>query len=167
MQVAIKIVLGLVLVWFALLAFMPKTELYYKLEEELAKKGIKINEDSIEENPFMLTIKGMKVYTEGIEVAKIEEVTLFMTLFYNYLHIQNVVTDDLVASESVKRIDDAMLNYSVVTPLVAQIDMNGSMGVTEGYVEILERSVRLDIFEPKETHAIEKYLTKEGKGWYY
>jgi len=167
MQVAIKIVLGFILVWFALLAFMPKTELYYKLEEELAKQGVKINEEHIDENPFELSITGLTLYVKGIEIAKIEKVNLFMTFFYNNITVEGVVMDDLAASQSVKSIKSATMNYRVDAPMVAPIHLEGSMGTIDGNITLPQKLLHLEVVKKKDIAAITKYLTKDAKGWYY
>jgi len=49
MQMVKKSVLIFLMLWFSILLFMPKAELYYTIEQSLAKQDIKLNEKSIEE----------------------------------------------------------------------------------------------------------------------
>jgi uncharacterized membrane protein len=80
MQMVKKSVLIFLMLWFAILLFMPKAELYYTIEKSLAKQDIKLNEKSIEEGPFSLTLKDVTVYVKGIALAKIEELDFFTLL---------------------------------------------------------------------------------------
>jgi predicted ribosome-associated RNA-binding protein Tma20 len=67
-----KILVSLLLVWGALILFMPKEEIYFSLERELAKQGVEINEAHIDEGLFTLKLEGVTVYVKGIEVATLK-----------------------------------------------------------------------------------------------
>ncbi len=81
MQMVKKSFIVLMVAWLGILVLMPKQELYYKLEEELAKQDIKLNEAKINEGLFSLTLNQVNVYFKGINVATIEEVNLCTLLF--------------------------------------------------------------------------------------
>jgi len=57
MQMVKKILLVVAIVWFTVLAFMPKLELYYTAEEALAKQDIVLNEEKISESLFGLNLE--------------------------------------------------------------------------------------------------------------
>jgi len=57
-----QIFIFIVLLWFSILLFMPKQELYYKLEKELEIKNIKINEESINTGLFSLTLNHADIF---------------------------------------------------------------------------------------------------------
>ncbi|TET87533.1 MAG: hypothetical protein E3J96_05235 [Sulfurovum sp.] len=167
MQMVKKIFITLFIAWFALLVFMPKQELYYKLEEELAKNEIKINKKSIDEGLFSLTLKQASVYVKGIKVATIEELTLFTLLFYTKVELDSFLLDDTLKAMAPQQTDKAILSHSVLSPLEASVSAEGSFGVIEGSVDLTERKLHIDFNETKEIETIKSQLKKDEKGWYY
>ena len=71
MQMVKRSIIVFVITWIAIIILMPKQELYYKLEEELAKHEIILNEEEIDEGLFSLKLKQVTVYFKGIDVATI------------------------------------------------------------------------------------------------
>jgi len=167
MQMVKKIFITLFIAWFALLVFMPKQELYYKLEEELAKQEIKINEKAIEEGLFSLTLKQASVYVKGIKVATIEELTLFTLLFYTKVELDSLLLDDSLKAMAPEQTDKAILSHWVLSPLEASVSAEGSFGAIEGSVDLTERKLHIGFNEIKEIETIRSQLKKDGKGWYY
>ncbi len=167
MQMVKKIFIAVFIAWFALLVFMPKQEIYYKLEKELAKKEIKINEKSIEEGLFSLTLKQASVYVKGIKIATIEELTLFTLLFYTKVELDSFLLDDTLKAMAPQQTDKAILSHSVLSPLEASVSAEGSFGVIEGSVDLTERKLHIDFNETKEIETIKSQLKKDEKGWYY
>ncbi|RRS31372.1 MAG: hypothetical protein P794_04115 [Epsilonproteobacteria bacterium (ex Lamellibrachia satsuma)] len=167
MQMVKKTFIVLLATWVALLVFMPKQELYYKLEKELLKKEIKINEKSIEEGLFSLTVKQASVYVKGINVATIEKITFFTLLFYTKIELDSLLLDDSLKAMAPQQTDKAILTYTILSPLKARINAEGSFGVVEGSVDLRERKLHLDFNETKEIGMFRGQLKKEKKGWYY
>ncbi len=167
MQMVKKIFIALFIVWFGLLLFMPKQEMYYKLEKELEKQEIEINEKSIEEGLFSLTVKQASVYIKGIPVATIEELKFFTLLLYTKVELDTLLLDDSLKAMAPQQTDKATLTYSIISPLHASIYAEGSFGGIEGSVELKERKLHLDFNETKEIEMIRSQLKKDEKGWYY
>ncbi len=167
MQMVKKIFIALFIVWFGLLLFMPKQEMYYKLEKELEKQEIEINEKSIEEGLFSLTVKQASVYIKGIPVATIEELKFFTLLFYTKVELDTLLLDDSLKAMAPQQTDKATLSHSLISPLDTSIHAEGSFGGIEGSVELKERKLHLDFNETKEIEMIRSQLKKDEKGWYY
>jgi len=162
-----KIFIAIFIVWFALLVFMPKQEIYYKLEKELAKKEIKINEKNIEEGLFSLTLKQASVYVKGIKIATIEEVTLFTLLFYTKVELDALLLDDALKAMAPQQTDKAILSHAILSPFEASVHAEGSFGIIEGSVDLKERKLHINFTETKEIEMIKPQLKKDQKGWYY
>ena len=167
MQMVKKIFIAIFIVWFALLVFMPKQEIYYKLEKELAKKEIKINEKNIEEGLFSLTLKQASVYVKGIKIATIEEVTLFTLLFYTKVELDALLLDDALKAMAPQQTDKAILSHAILSPFEASVHAEGSFGIIEGSVDLKERKLHINFTETKEIEMIKPQLKKDQKGWYY
>jgi len=167
MQVVKNTLIGILFFWFAIVAFMPKQELYYALEEKLAEQDIEINETRIEEGLFSLTISGAKVYVKGIEVASIEKIDLFTLLVYSSVDIENILFDDSLKSFVPQKIEKSLFLHSILSPFKVFITTMGSFGLAEGEADMNSRSVRIDLLDPKNIKPIQGLLKKDEKGWYY
>ncbi|MCD6212354.1 MAG: hypothetical protein J7J02_05145, partial [Sulfurovum sp.] len=98
MQMVKNIFITFIVFWFALLLFMPKQELYFTLEKELAKQDIEINEESIEEGVFSLTLIKPVIYVKGIKIATIEKINIFTLIFTSNINIRSLSLDDSLKS---------------------------------------------------------------------
>jgi hypothetical protein len=167
MQMVKKSVLIFLMLWFAILLFMPKAELYYTIEKSLAKQDIKLNEKSIEEGPFSLTLKDVTVYVKGIALAKIEELDFFTLLFYSSLELSNLKVDEALQTKVPATTKEASFTHSILSPLSISIDANGSFGAIDGKVNIINKDLRIDFVEVGDIGMIQPHLTKDEKGWFY
>jgi len=166
MQMVKNIVIIIVVVWFGLVAFMPKKALYYRLEEELAKQDIKLNEKLIDESLFSLRIEDVNVYVKGINIASIREINLFTLLFYSHLSIDEVNLDSSLGMLA-KDIGRSDIFHSISSPTNLVVDVNSSIAKVDGLVDLAQRKVRLDIENSPNIKMIRPMLKKDEKGWYY
>ncbi len=167
MQMVKNSLIAFMIAWFAILVLMPKQEFYYKLEEELAKYEIKLNEEKINEGLFSLNLKQVTVYFKGINVATIEEVNLFTSLFYSSIELQSLHMDDSLKTMVPQETQKALLAHSILSPLEVSVDASGSFGSMAGKIDLSERKVRLDFNESKNIEMLKPQLRKDEKGWVY
>jgi len=167
MQMVKKILLPLLVGCIAFLIFMPKTELYFMLENKLAENDITLNEKSIDEGWFTLNVNEITVYAKGVQVATIEELNYFTLFFYNTMELRMLEVDDLLKSKVPPKTTELELGHSIFSPLTVAIDANGSFGVIEGKLHLGDNIVRLDFIEEKEINMILPLLKKDEKGRYY
>jgi hypothetical protein len=167
MQMVKKSFIVLIVAWLGILVLMPKQELYYKLEEELAKQDIKLNEAKINEGLFSLTLHQVSVYYKGINVAAIEEVSLCTVLFYSSLELRSLQMDDSLKTMVPEETKKALLSHSILSPLNISVDASGSFGSMAGKIDLGERKVRLDFNESKNIEMLKPQLKKDEKGWFY
>jgi len=167
MQMVKKISLILLTVWFALLFFMPKQELYYKLEESLAKQDVRINEQHIDEGLFSLSLENADVYVKGIKVAHVKKLTFFTLLFYSEVKVKGVMLEESLKAVAPRQMDSAVARYSILSPLEAKVEARGSFGTIAGEVNLSKRILHLDFIEAKKIETLKNLLKKGEKGWYY
>ncbi len=167
MQMVKKSFIVLIVTWLAILVLMPKQEFYYKLEEELAKHEIKLNEEKMNEGFFSLTLKQVSVYFKGINVATIEEVNLFSLLFYSSMELQVLQVDDSLKAMVPQETQKAVIRHSVLSPFELSVDASGSFGSMAGSIDLSERKVHLDFNESKNIEMLKPQLKKDEKGWVY
>lgn len=167
MQMVKNIFITLLVLWFAILLFMPKQEFYYKLEEELGKNGVKINEKSIEEGLFSLTVHESQVFVKGIKLATVEKIDFFTLLFYTDVTVSNLLLDDSLKSIAPTQIDKASVIHAIWKPLNLTVDAEGSFGEMGGNIALTDRILRLDFNETKNIEILKPRLKNDEKGWYY
>ena len=167
MQVVKKIFIGIFVIWFAILAFMPKTELYYLLEKELVKYDVKLNEKSIDEGIFSLKLNGVKLFVKGIHIADIKEIKVMTFLGYTTFNVKDIVVDELLTSQAPKEIKNIDIVHSVMDIEHINIDANGSIGEVNGTVSLVEKKLRVDFKNSKKIYRFKNYLKKDKRGWYY
>lgn len=167
MQMVKKIILASFVLWITVLFFMPKAELYYSLEKALDKQDIKLNEKSIEEGLFSLSVKKVTVYIKGIPLINIEELNYFTLLFYSSLNIEDLIVDEALHSKIPAFIKEGHVKHQIFSPMSLTLDANGSFGQIVGNVDLMQGSVHIDFVNTKDISMIQSSLTKGEKGWVY
>ncbi len=167
MQVVKKAFMILFAVWFAFVLFMPKRNLYYKVEQELKKQGIVINEGHISEGLFSLTVDDATVFLKGIDLIHVKHASFFTLLFYSSLEIDKIALDDSLRSMMPTKIDEAHCSTWIFSPLHINIEGSGAFGKAKGQIDLATHKVHLD-FTKTGTLGPLKHQLKEGKeGLYY
>jgi len=167
MQMVKNVFLSLFFIWFAILIFMPKQKMYYTLEHELLKQGIRINEKSIEDDIFSLNIIDAKIYVKGIEVAQVDKISFFTLLFYSNMTISSVKVDEYIKEYTSGDIGKLLIMHSILSPFEAFITIIGDFGIAEGVIDMNSRHLRIDIADIESIKSIKSMLKKDEKGWYY
>jgi hypothetical protein len=167
MQMVKKSFIVFMVAWIAIIVLMPKREFYFKLEEELAKHEIILNEEKINEGLFSLNLEQVTVYFKGINVATIEELKLATLLFYSCIELRSLQVDDSLKNMVPQKTQKAVATHSLFSPLAVSVEASGSFGAMEGAVDLSERTLRLDFNESKNIEMLKPQLRKEEKGWVY
>lgn len=167
MQMVKKSLIVFMMVWFAILVLMPKQELYYKFQEELAKHEIELNEEKMHEGFFSLNLEHVTVYFKGIPVATIEEVGFCTLLLYSSIELEGLYVDDSLKTMVPQETKKALLSHTLFVPLEVSVEASGSFGAMTGTMDLNERTVRLDFNESKNIEMLKPQLKKDEKGWNY
>jgi len=153
--------------WLAVVVMMPKEALYYRLEQELAKKDINISYEKISEGWFALSLIKPSVYVKGIKVATLEEIEIFTLLFYNRVSLKGVLLERSLERFAPGQIDLSILTHSVFSPFKVVISANGAFGEAEGSVELKAHQLKLKFSDVKHLGLLRSKLKKEEEGWIY
>jgi len=167
MQMVKKIILVMFLLWFAILIFMPKRELYYALEKSIESKDIRLNEQSIETGIFSLEVNDITIYVKGVKVARLKRLNVFTLLFYTHIKLENLVLNELLKDRAPKNADEINLVYQVFSPLTIGVDSNGSFGTVKGKISLSREKINLRFIKIGEISNIQGLLNKDDKGWFY
>jgi hypothetical protein len=167
MQMVKKTAGFLLVLWMALIVFMPKEELYFSLEKVLAKQGIEINEAQISEGWFTLKLHELTVYAKGIKMANIQDVECFTLLFYTHIMVNGVTVDKALKSMLPTKIETLQLTHSVLSPLQVQIEGKGSFGVATGTIDLTARKIHIEFEKSAKLGTFRSQLKHGKEGWYY
>lgn len=167
MQVVKKTAITVLLIWFVLVLFMPKEEIYFKLEQELLKNDIQINEESKSEGIFSLSLKKVTVYIKGIPLATVEEIDFCTLLFYTSVQFENLMIDESLQSMTPTEIENLHITQSVLKPLNLSIKAEGSFGEGKGNIDLKNRTLRMNFNDNKALKMIQSQLRQGEKGWIY
>ncbi|UFH59302.1 hypothetical protein [Sulfurovum mangrovi] len=167
MQMVKKILTLIVVLWLALIVMMPKQEIYYLLEQELAKQDIKISSEKIREGWFTFTLKEPSIYVKGIKVATVEELEVFTLLFYTRGSLKGLLLDRSLERFAPREVDQAVVTHSVVNPLNMMITASGIFGEADGSVNLMERQLRMRFSQSNKLGMLRSKLKKDGEGWLY
>ncbi len=126
---------------FALMVFIPKSSLYFSLEEKIKTFDIVISKDTLQENIFSLNVQNLNISVKGIESGTAEEVDITLLLFYNSLKFKNIKLSSLVEAYLPSKIQELKVTYTVFNPLYVEVEAEGEFGEIEAEFDILERSL--------------------------
>ena len=146
---------------------MPKEEIYFSLEKELAKNDIELNEESRSEGIFSLNLKNVTVYVKGIPLVTIEELDFFTLLFYTRIHFETLMIDESLKTMTPTKIEDLCITQSMLAPLTLSVKAEGSFGEARGNVDLDKRKLRMDFNDTKALGMLKSQLKQGDKGWYY
>jgi len=169
MQVVKRIIGGFFLLILFLWLFAPKQELYYLLEKTLKEQqDIIISNETVKDTWYGVKIADADIYVKGAKMVHIGELELNIFFVYNTLKVKEITTDEVVHKVAPKRIDEALVKYSVLNPLKITLNGLGSFGTLDGNVSLVERQVLIKLPISKDIKAFRKFLKKDETGvWKY
>jgi len=167
MQMVKKTAISLLLIWFVLILFMPKEEIYFSLEKELVKNDIELNEESRSEGIFSLSLNNVTVYVKGIPLLTVEKIDFFTLLFYTSIHFETLMIDESLKTMTPTKIEDLHLSQNMLAPLTLRVNAEGPFGGASGNVDLDKRKLRMDLNDSKALGMLKSKLKEDEKGWYY
>jgi len=167
MQVVKKILLSLVLIWIAVLIFMPKESLYFTLEKRLAKEGVEISEGEINGGILTLTLEHPVIYLHGIKVAEFDRIEFFTLLLYTTVKASGMKLDSALKRYLPEEAEKIRLRYQLLQPFTLSLSGNASFGSFSGRIDLKAHRIHVDIADPAKLGILKQQLKKGKEGWYY
>ena len=154
----------------SIMFFLPKTNFYYLVENELKKQNIVISNETIIESGFKLDIKDADVFFNSIKSAKVKDIEITSLLFYNSVDITDVKLYALAGSFFPTKIQNITFRYTILNPLNININANGGFGKAKATFSIVDKRLHLTINPSKKMLKRYKktlrFLTKNKDGAY-
>ncbi len=167
MRLVRDILLGVIALYIGLIIFMPKSQLYYKAEEFLNSKGVVIGNEKIVETILDFKILHPVAYYQGADIARVAKIDIKPLLLVNEVNLEDLELMG-VAKKFIKvDIDSLKAKHNILKPYYIKLDINGSFGLANGYIDLKQRLLHIDITKPKDIKPIKRLLKKSTKGWKY
>ncbi len=131
------------IVIFAL--FIPKSNLYFLLQKEIKQYKVELITSDIENKYFALNLKNTNIKYENINVGTISNINFATYIFKTDLEIKNIKLDSMISKFIPAKINSVNLNYSVLAPDKINIKTVFKGGSCTGYIDTLQKVVKLNI----------------------
>ena len=129
----------------ALAVFIPKSSVYYFLEQNIKQFEVVISNETLNSSIVSLNIENLEVSAKGIDSALIEEADITLLLFYNKLHFTNIKLSSIVEAYLPSKINNLEITYTLFNPLVVSVNAAGGFGDASGTLNIMERAVNITL----------------------
>jgi len=125
---------------FALVAFSPKSSVYYFAEQQIKKFGIVVSDEKLDETLLSLEIHNLDITAKEIDTALIKEADVTLLLVYNSVKLTKIKLSSLVESYLPSKIDSLNISYTLFNPLYITAEGVGEFGEARGQVSLLDRN---------------------------
>ena len=143
MKHLIKVLGYIVFTILITIALLPKVDLYYKLEHILKKEHIILSDEIPTDKIFSLNLKGVSLFYNGINVAKVSNCSLFPFIFYNRLTIENIKLDETLKIFFPEKISKIVVTYSLIDPINVYLTSKGRFGEAQGTFNLKTRKLHI------------------------
>ncbi len=171
-----KVLISILIIYIAFIAFMPKKDIYYTAVNKLKDYRVSLSTESLSDNIISLKGNNILIFYDGIESVEIESFVVSIYLFINRAKLHNISISSglkslLPPSISSESIEQVTLSYRVWDPKNVDIRASGEFGKIKGSFNIESSKVKLLLQEPSETllnsSLIRDYFKKSEGGYIY
>lgn len=160
-----------VLTLLTVLYFLPKTNLYYKLEHTLQPQGIIIHNEHIDDKRLWLEILDAELYVQKIESMHIDKSTIMLFGIYNKINLEHINLASTLGQFVPKKIESAYFSYGLHDPLNINATVLGDFGKAEIRFNLYDRLMTANIQASKlmksKFSATLRNLKRDKKGGYH
>ncbi|GHV59106.1 hypothetical protein FACS1894103_1830 [Campylobacterota bacterium] len=153
-----------------IIAFLPKKELYYFAEQLLLDYRINVNNETAVDYALALRLKNADLVYDRMPIAKIDNMSLLTTFFYNRFEVMPFVFSNELAALMPARIDRLEAVHTIFMPHLVFVSGAGQFGEFEGKIDLISRIFTVTLTAPQE--IVDQYaqvfqmMTKLESGGY-
>lgn len=160
-----------ILTLVTILYFIPKTNLYYKLEHILKPHGIVIHNEHVDDRWFWLEITDAQIYIQKLESMHVQKTQIMLFGGYNRVDLEGIVLASTLEHFVPKNIQSAKLRYTLFDPINIHATVVGDFGTAEITLDLYERLARAEIkastlMKSKFSATLQNF-TRDKKGVYH
>ncbi len=129
----------------ALMYFIPKTNIYYFLEQKLKPYGVVISSEEIKEGMLTLEIDNADVSLKAIDSAHIAEIKVGIFALYNSVTLNDITLSSAAESLVPLSIAHAKVGYAIWNPLHVTAHAQGDFGEADVKFNLINMSLHLHL----------------------
>jgi hypothetical protein len=145
MKKILKLFLYLFIFIVFFIIFLPKESFYNLLEKELEKNQIVVSNETEKENLFSFSVLNADIFYQGINIAKVDDITFNTYILQTKVTIKNINFLDTLSSFAPTPITEVVLEHSILDVNKINIKSNGTFGELSGNIDILKREVKIEL----------------------
>lgn len=165
-----KFIIFLLIFFIAIIALMPKENLYYTLKNILKSERIVITEERLNDNFISLKGDGISIFYDGIESVQAENFSVTAWGVYNKIDALGVGASKDLKSMFGFSADEIEITYALWNYEEAVIVASGDFGSIDGTFELSSQTLKL-LLEPssafEKSPLIRQYFKKSEEGYTY
>jgi len=141
--------------------FMPKTYLFYYLQNKLLENKIYITAQ-LRPGPIKLELNQGKIYYKSVNVASFKKAEVYCFIIYNETDIKTVEfpVENLV-------IQKVKFSHTMFKPYLIKINAKGNFAEKiSGNIDLLNKEIKI-YFKNIKNDSIKEFLNKDKKGYFY
>ncbi len=145
MKKILKLLLYIIVFFLFFIIFLPKESLYNLLEKQLEKNQIIVSNEIINEKLFSISLLDGNIFYQGINLAKIDDITFRTYLFQTKIDVENINFLDSLSSFAPSPINKVTLEHSILDFDKINIKSSGTFGELNGYIDIFKKEIRIEL----------------------
>lgn len=145
MKKILKLFLYLLAFIVFFILFLPKESFYNLLEEKLEKNQIVVSNETKKEKLFSFSVMNVDIFYQGINMAKVDDITFKTYLFQTKVIFKNINFLDTLSSFAPTPINEVIFEHSILDVNKINIKSSGTFGEVIGNIDILEREIRIEL----------------------
>ena len=147
--------IGLAILYFLLfilffVVFMPKDYLYYKTEHILKDYGLIVSNEKVKDRFLSLSVKDGDIFIQGVKAGYVDVIDIYPDIVFNAVVIKGFKSNKNISLIPPIDLEELLFMYTPFYPFKVSIKANSSFGKMEGFIDLKDKKVVIDIFgEPK------------------
>ena len=125
--------------------FLPKESFYNLLEKELEKSQIVVSNETRKEKLFSFSVMNADIFYQGINMAKVDDITFKTYLFQTKVIFKNINFLDTLSSFAPTPINEVIFEHSILDVNKINIKSSGTFGEVSGNIDILKREIKIEL----------------------
>lgn len=143
-----------------ILLFLPKENLYYFALQKLSNEKVTLNHTLLKENIDSLMLTELSLKYDNIPTASIDKLKIESNLLNTSLSIRNIIIDSSMKKFVPNSIRDITIKHTLLNPLNITIESSFKDGVCNGNIDLLKRTVLLNLEVSKNFNSKYKMISK-------
>lgn len=125
--------------------FLPKESFYNLLEKELEKNQIVVSNEIKEDKAFSFFVSNADIFYQGINGAKIDELTFKTYFVYTNISLKNINILDSLSSFAPTPIDEIVFEHSIFSFNKVKISAKGTFGELNADLNLFTRDIKIEL----------------------